>query len=229
MIITSRSFSEYRAMFALDDTDLGGVVLDCAGGASSFVAGAARAGVRAVAVDPLYALGAAVLADRLPTDQERGRALIRANADRFVWSWYGSAERHSEMRSLASAEFVADLQRRPGSYLAASLPRLPLADQSVDMVLCSHLLFTWAERFSLTWHRTAIMEMSRVCRSEVRIFPLVHMGAGEPVAFLDPLRIDLEAAGLTSELRRVPYEFQRGADRLLVVRGDQQVTGDLGQ
>jgi hypothetical protein len=221
MIITSRSFSEYRAMFALDDTDLDGVVLDCGGGASSFVAEAARTGVRALAADPLYARGASVLADRLRTDQERAHALMRANAEQYVWSWYGSAERHSEMRSSAGDAFVADLCRRPGSYLAAGLPHLPLADKSIDLVLCSHLLFTWADHFDSTWHRTAILEMSRVCRGEIRIFPLVHKGAGAPVAFLDPLRAALEAAHLTSELRRVPYEFQRGADRLLAVREER--------
>ena len=75
MIITSRSFREYRAMFALDDTDLEGVVLDCGGGASSFVAGASEAGARALAADPLYARGAAVLTDRLRTDQERVHSL----------------------------------------------------------------------------------------------------------------------------------------------------------
>ncbi|GLW11447.1 hypothetical protein Misp01_65750 [Microtetraspora sp. NBRC 13810] len=217
MIITSRSFGEYRAMFALGDGDLRGVVLDCGGGASSFAAGAAGAGARVVAADPGYAHGPDVLAGLLRGDQERARAMVRANADRFVWDWYGTAERYGEVRSAAGVEFIADLRRRPGSYLAAALPCLPFADGSVDLVLCSHLLFTWADRFDLAWHRAAILEMSRVCRGEVRIFPIVHRGAGERVMFLDRLRVDLEAAGLSSEIRRVPYEFQRGADRLLAV------------
>jgi SAM-dependent methyltransferase len=129
MIMSSRSFLEYRAMFALVERDLDGVVLDCAGGASGFVAEAGAMGVRALAADPLYAHGAAVPAERLPAD-----------------------------------------------LVAACLPHLPLADGSVDLVLCSHLLFTWADRLDQEWHRTAIMEMSRVSRREVRIFPLVRMG-----------------------------------------------------
>jgi hypothetical protein len=68
MIMSSRSFLEYRAMFALGDGDLDGVVLDCAGGAFGFVAEAAATGVRALSVDPLYAHGAGALATgSLPT------------------------------------------------------------------------------------------------------------------------------------------------------------------
>jgi hypothetical protein len=215
--MSSRSFAEYRAMFAIDDCDLGGVILDCGGGASSFVAEARARGARALAADPLYTDGAAVLADRLSADLTQGNAMINANADRFVWEWYGSAERRGEMRLNARSEFIADIRRRPGSYLAAGLPHLPLADDSVDMVLCSHLLFTWAGRLDQEWHRAAITEMSRVSRGEVRIFPLVHLGDGEPVDFLDALQADLRAEGRVCAVRKVPYEFQRGADHMLTV------------
>ncbi|MFF3441993.1 hypothetical protein [Streptosporangium sp. NPDC002721] len=215
--MSSRSFAEYRAMFAIDDRDLDGVVLDCGGGASGFVAGARAMGARALAADPLYALGAAALADRLPADLDRGDAMIDANTDRFVWEWYGSAERRQEMRVNARSEFMADIRRHPASYLAAGLPRLPMADGSVDMVLCSHLLFTWAGRLDREWHRSAIEEMSRVSRGEVRIFPLVRLGDSEPVGFLDALQADLRAEGLVCTVRGVPYEFQRGADHMLTV------------
>ncbi|MGW3346927.1 methyltransferase domain-containing protein [Nonomuraea rubra] len=217
MIMSSRSFAEYRAMFALGERDLDGVVLDCAGGASGFVAEAAAMGVRALAADPLYAHGAGVLADRLAADLEQGNAMISANAERFVWRWYGSPERRSELRLRARQAFVADLRRRPGSYVAASLPHLPLAGGSVDLVLCSHLLFTWADRLGREWHRAAIMEMSRVCRREVRIFPLVRMGDGEPVPFLGALLDELRGEGLACAVREVPYEFQRGARHMLTI------------
>jgi hypothetical protein len=172
---------------------------------------------RRKAADPLYAHGVDVIAERLSADLDHGNAMINANADRFVWKWYGSAERRRDMRLNARSEFMADIRRRPGAYLAAGLPHLPLADASVDMVLCSHLLFTWAERLDREWHRAAITEMSRVSRGEVRIFPLVRLGDGEPVVFLDALQADLRAAGLVCAVRRVPYEFQRGADHMLIV------------
>ncbi|PZG14274.1 hypothetical protein [Nonomuraea aridisoli] len=218
MIMSSRSFAEYRAMFAIGDQELHGVILDCGGGASGFVAEAAAMGARALASDPLYALGVDVIIDRLSADLDQGNAMISANADRFVWDWYGSPERRRKMRLDARSAFMADIRRRPGSYLASGLPRLPLADDSVDLVLCSHLLFTWAGRFDRGWHRAAITEMSRVSRGEVRIFPLVRLGDGEPVDFLDDLQTELRADGLVCARRRVPYEFQRGADHMLTVR-----------
>jgi hypothetical protein len=58
--------------------------------------------------------------------------------------------------------------------------------------------------------------MCRVSRREVRIFPLVHMGRGEPVEFLEGLRADIETtANAHSECPTVAYEFQRGANRML--------------
>ncbi|MFC5752320.1 hypothetical protein [Actinomadura rugatobispora] len=216
MLLTSRSHAEYRAMFDLTDDDLAGVTLDCGGGASSFVAGAGAGGGRALALDPAYAAGADALARRLSRDLDRSRAIGIAGGDRYLWDWYGSPGRHRELRRAAGAEFLVDLRRHPGRYLAGSLPRLPLADAGVDLVLSSHLLFTWADRFDYAWHRAAILEMCRVSRGEVRLFPLVHQGDGAPVDFLDRLRADVEAAlGVTSACVRVPFEFQRGADRML--------------
>ncbi|GLZ09039.1 hypothetical protein Acsp03_65050 [Actinomadura sp. NBRC 104412] len=216
MLLTSRSYAEYRAMFDLTDADLTGVTLDCAAGGSSFAAKSAGDGARAIAMDPLYAQGARAVAGRLPADLARCEEMFRAERRRFVWDWYGSPDRHKEMRRAAASEFLADLRRHPGRYVAAGLPRLPLADASADLVLCSHLLFTWARDHDRDWHRRAILEMCRVSRREVRIFPLVHMGHGEPVGFLDALRADIEAAtGAHSECPTVPYELQRGANRML--------------
>jgi hypothetical protein len=91
------------------------------------------------------------------------------------------------------------------------------APAGVDLALCSHLLFTWADRFDEHRHRAALTELARVARREVRVYPLVVQGTGDPVPFLDGLRADLHAAGLPSTLQPVPYRFQRGADRMLVV------------
>ena len=109
--------------------------------------------------------------------------------------------------------------RRPDHYVAAALPRLPFADGSFDLALCSHLLFTWANVFDAAWHEAAIREMARVA-AEVRVFPLVHQGSGEPVEFLDALRDRLAAdAGLVTRVEKVPYAFQLGGDQMLVVSG----------
>jgi hypothetical protein len=51
----------------------------------------------------------------------------------------------------------------------------------------------------------------------VRVFPTVMQGAGEPVPFFDQLMAELRADGVRAELRQVDYEFQVGADKMLVL------------
>jgi SAM-dependent methyltransferase len=210
MLVTSRSFDEYVAMF-----DLGTLpksVLDCCAGGAGFTAEAARRGVDAVAADPAYDLPAAELAETVLRGTTGGAGIVHQHLDRFVWDWYGSAEARDAMRAKAAEEFVADFNDHPERYVAASLPHLPFQDGRFELVLCSHLLFTWADRFDLGWHREALRELMRVAASEVRIFPLVLQGAGEPVPFMDEL-----LQGLPAEVRKVPYMFQRGADEMLVI------------
>jgi len=141
--------------------------------------------------------------------------MIHRNAGRFEGGWYGSPARRTRMRRAAAGLFLADLRRRPGRYVAGALPRPPLATGSVDLVLCSHLLFTWADQLGADRHRAALAELVRVARREVRVFPVVVQGTGEPVAFLDDLRAELAAHGHRARLADVPYRFQRGGTRML--------------
>lgn len=225
MLVTSRSAAEYHAMFDLTPADLvAASVLDCCAGGSSFAAETAVAAERnggwVVAVDPAYAAGRRLLAERLWTGLREGDRLIDRHAEHFEWGWYGGAERRAAARTEAARRFLADLESHPGRYLAGVLPDLPLADASFDLVLCSHMLFTWANQLSAEWHRAALAELVRVARREVRVFPLVVQGTGEPVDFLDKLRAGLAASGHRSQVRTVPYRFQRGANAMLVVRAD---------
>jgi hypothetical protein len=213
VLVTSRSAAEYRAMFGLVPDDLTGSVLDCCAGGSSF---AAETSGEILAVDPAYAMGCEELAVRVETALDDGDRMIEQNADRFEWGWYGSTARRAEMRRAAAELFLADLELRPERYVAGALPDLPLATGAVDLALCSHLLFTWAD-LGEDWHRRALAELVRVARREVRIFPVVVQGTGEPVAFLDVLRAEMDGLGHRSQLREVPYRFQRGGDRMLQI------------
>jgi SAM-dependent methyltransferase len=216
VLVTSRSYDEYAAMFALGSRELAGSVLDCSSGASEFAAVAADRGARTVAVDPAYAMPRERLAEQAREDTERGGDIAQRYADRFTWRWYGGPERRDRMRQQALARFVTDRVVRPQRYVAAQLPQLPFTDDAFDLALCSHLLFTWADVLGRAWHAAALGELARVAR-EVRVFPTVVQGPGDPVPFWDELMTDLAAAGLTAQLRAVDYEFQVGADRMLVV------------
>ena len=214
MLITSRSAAEYQAMFDLAERTTDSI-LDCCAGGAGFVA---ETGGGAVALDPVYALGQAELAELVRSGQQGASALSYANAEHFDWSWYGNPQRREDMRAEAARRFLADITARPGNYVAGDVHRLPFADNSFDLVLCSHLLFTWSDVFDDDWHRRAIAELLRVGRGEVRIFPTVVQKTGAPVPFLAALRANFAARGVSSRLVKVPYLFQVGADEMLVFR-----------
>ena len=203
-------------MFDLEPGDLPARILDCSGGVAGFAAEAGRRGSRIVAVDPAYALARDDLAQLGSDDLARGSAIADQYPDRFTFEWYGGPERRLALRKSALAQFLMDLAMNAGHYVAGQLPQLPFRDSSFDLGVCSHLLFTWADQLGLDWHRTALIELSRVA-TEVRVFPTVMQGPGEPVPFWDQLMADLADAGLRAERRRVPYEFQRNANTMLVV------------
>lgn len=211
MLVTSRSYAEYEAMFDL--SELPGSVLDCCAGGSSFTAEAAARGVDAVAVDPAYELPADELVDTVRRSLWQGSAIVDQYAASFVWTWYGDPQRKDELRIEAADRFLQDVMAAPERYVPGSLPELPFEDGRFDLVLCSHLLFTWVDKFDRDWHLAALRELIRVSRNEVRIFPLVNQGAGDPVEFLPELLEELRP--VRSEIRKVPYEFQVGADQML--------------
>lgn len=217
MLVTSRSFEEYRAFFALTDDDLAGAVLDCSAGASGFAAVANARGGRVTAVDPAYAQPAEQLLTMVAASLARGAAIVTGNDDRFTWSWYGSRARRDVLRRDALAAFTADLREHPRTYVAAALPSLPFADEVFDLALCSHLLFTWSDVFDEAWHERALTELLRVAR-ELRVFPLVLQATGEPVPFLPGLLERLRDRGHRVDVVPVPYEFQLGADEMLVLQ-----------
>jgi ubiquinone/menaquinone biosynthesis C-methylase UbiE len=216
MLVTSRSFSEYQAMFGLDASVTTKRVLDCCAGSASFVAELTDRGGTAIAADPAYALPPAELT-KIQTDGGTGvERIIDDNYRHFTWNWYGSPERRQAMRQEAANRFATDFSANQHRYVAAALPHLPFVTDAFDLVLCSHLLFTWSNTYDADWHYAALAEMLRVSRGEVRVFPLVAQGTAQPVGFFDDVISRIADDGYDVELRRVPYEFQRGANTMLL-------------
>ncbi|WP_051852379.1 class I SAM-dependent methyltransferase [Streptomyces aureocirculatus] len=217
MLVSARSFDEYRAMFALSDDDLGQRVLDCPGGAASFVAEAGARGVDAVGVDPLYGPERDVLGALALREIEHKHAYVADNAEGFVWDWFGTPERYTRLRAESARAFTADIAARPDRYVAGALPHLPFPDRSFDLVLSSHLLFSYGAQLSEDFHLSALIELVRVARREVRLFPVVLHTSDHRYPALDQLRAALDALGVPSRLDRVDYAFQLGGDEVLVL------------
>ena len=103
-------------------------------------------GGRAVACDPLYALGTEAIRARLATAESAVRELLAREAGRFVWRTFADTEELVAARLAAAERFLADLERRrdEGRYLPHALPALPFPDGAFDLALCSHFLFLYS-------------------------------------------------------------------------------------
>ncbi|MFE7528975.1 methyltransferase domain-containing protein [Kitasatospora sp. NPDC057542] len=217
MLVSARSFAEYRAMFALTERDLEQRVLDCPAGAASFVAEAGQRGVDAVAVDRQYAEHREELGLLVERETEFKRERLVKETVGYARAWYADADDMIRQWTANARAFRADIAARPERYLAGSLPELPFADDSFDLALSSHLLFSYGNRLGREFHRAGLLELARVARREVRIFPLVVYDTGARYEGLAPLREELAELGVPSRVERVAYEFQPGADEMLVL------------
>jgi hypothetical protein len=161
---------------------------------------------------------AAQIRSRVEATHDRLVEFARQHRDTFTWRHLRSPEHMGEVRLTVMERFLTDYEVgvRDGRYVAAGLPRLPFADATFDLALCSHLLFLYTEQLSLSFHVAGIVEMSRAAR-EVRIFPLLMLG-NRRSTHLDDVRAELGRRGYAHEVRKVPYEFQKGGDEMLVVR-----------
>lgn len=214
-LITGRTFEEYAAFFNLDAETMRNMrVLDCPGGASSFIAEAKRRGIAAQGCDILYGYDR----DALRVQGEKSIEKIYADTGWAAdndFSFYHSIEGHKAHRTLALEAFCSDYN--PADYRFAELPKLPYPDDSFDLILSSHLLFVYDDRLDEAFHEASITEMLRVGR-EVRIFPLVDYKNSRVDEWenLSPFAYRM-AEKFGGEMIRVGFEFQKGAGFMLKV------------
>ncbi len=212
-----RSMDEYIRMFAISASDLEGRILDCGAGPASFNAEMTRRGHRVTSIDPLYAYRGRDIKRRVEEVHPDMVRSMESERERFVWDYLGSPTQAGERRLEAMLQFLDDYEvgRPQGRYVAGELPELPFDDEAFDLALCSHLLFLYADQFSLEFHQQSLRAMLRVAR-QVRLFPLLDL-QGEPSRHLDPIIAMLKSIGMNVQIRDVDYEFQRGGNRMLVV------------
>ncbi|MCB1917491.1 MAG: hypothetical protein KDG52_17485 [Rhodocyclaceae bacterium] len=210
-----RSFDEYRRMFALDERGRELRILGCGDGPAAFNAEATRRGWQVISCDPIYRFDGDALRARIIATRDEVLRQTRDNAGQFVWHTIRSIEELARVRQAAMDAFLADYGegRAAGRYREAALPRLPFADGSFDLALCSHLLFLYSGQLDLAFHLAAVRELYRVA-GELRIFPLLDLD-GRPSPWLQPLSDALAGDGFAVSIETVPYEFQRGANRMM--------------
>ena len=129
-----------------------------------------------------------------------------------------SPQQMGELRLRAMNEFLRDFDagKQQGRYLPWLLPKLDFPDGCFDLALCSHLLFSYADRLDHGFHLASIVELVRVAR-EVRIHPLVPFGFDSNPE-LPGLIAELDRLDVRATVLPVDYEFQRGGHSMLACR-----------
>ncbi len=213
-----RSLADYVRMFDLAERELDSRILDCGGGPASFNAEMHRRGRSVVSCDPIYGFSAAEISRRIDEISEAILAKAIETRDNFVWHEMQSPEHVRQIRMAAMNEFLDDFPAgvAEGRYRVGELPTLPFRDAEFDLALCSHFLFTYSHLLPLEFHLASVRELCRIAR-EARIFPLLPQFGDAHSLHVAPLVNQLRAEGSFCEIRRVPYEFQKGGNEMLCV------------
>ena len=213
-----RSFEEYASMFSLTDKDLNSKILGCSDGPASFNVQMKRNRQVCISVDPIFQFTAEEIKKRIDESFDEVLSQTRKNENEFIWQNINSVEELGKIRKNAMHQFLADFElgKKENRYIAGELPKLNFKNQQFDLSLCSHFLFLYSKQFSLNFHISSIKELCRVAK-EARIFPILELGSKTSRHLEEILEI-LTNENYQFEIKTVPYEFQKGGNKVLIVR-----------
>nr|WP_229642624.1 SAM-dependent methyltransferase [Waterburya agarophytonicola] len=213
-----RSLDEYIKMFDLSLEDLQQHILGLGDGPASFNAEGTAKGYNITSIDPIYQFDGVEIKQRFDAVVDNIVDQIIDTPDNWVWSYHKNPQDLKSRRIKALETFLADYQqgKQENRYKTQALPNLDLADQSYDLALCSHFLFLYSEQFDRDFHIAAIEEILRVSQ-EVRIFPLLTL-MQKTSPHLDFVVDKFSNLGYSTAIVKVPYEFQPGANKMLVIK-----------
>ena len=211
-----RSFEEYRAIFALSESDLQKRLLGCSDGPACFNAELTQRGGTVVSVDPVYQFSSEQISSRIEEVYPQIMSQMEQNADSYIWANIKDVSALGQVRMAAIQQFLADYDSglKAGRYKYASLPSLPFEDQQFELALCSHFLFLYSDHFDLEQHIQSMRELCRVA-TEVRVYPLLSLD-GKRSKHLSAVMEALADGGVRAYLLPVDYQFQKGATEMLV-------------
>jgi hypothetical protein len=217
VVLLGRTFDEYRRYFLLQPEELAGkTVLDVAGGVSSFCAEANTRDIHVTSFDPIYSLPWEKIVERSEPDLESVYRAI-GSVPTYRWSYYKNPKYMRELRQRASTIFLSDYKAHPEHYVSGELPRLPFEGRSFDLTLVSYFLFAYEDQLSYELHRDSILEIMRVTRGEVRIYPTVSFEA-QRSKYISRLKSDPALEKFDLEEIKTDFEFLVNSNSFLRVR-----------
>ncbi len=210
-----RSFEEYLEMFSLTQVDLDKRIIGVGDGPASFNACMFQKGKKTISADPIYQFSEQQIRQRIRETYPTVISQTRENMDKFIWDKIPSLDALAHTRMSAMEEFCKDFEigKEQGRYINASLPFIPFADHTFDLVLSSHLLFFYSDNRDLDFHLESVEELLRIGK-EVRIFPLVDLNS-KPSPHLDAVEDRLRSLGYQYSIEQVQYHFQKDGNEML--------------
>jgi hypothetical protein len=217
-----RTLSEYLLFFNLTIEDLKkyNKIIDCPSGASSFVAEinniTSNSEKKVIGCDPLFDESLEYLKRKGEEDIDYVVEKVNSSFKLYNWDYYKTIENLKEQRTLSLARFALDYNqgKKEERYIKAELPKLPFEDESFDLVLSGHFLFTYANKFDFEFHKSSLLELFRICAKEVRIYP-IQQRMLQSYPNMKKLISVFNEHDIKYEILQVPFEFQKGSNKIL--------------
>jgi hypothetical protein len=216
-----RTMDEYIRMFSLKEDDLNKQIVGFGDGPASFNAEMTKHNRNVVSIDPIYQFTRTEIAERIEETCSVVIDQTSKNKELFIWDEIPDVFSLEQIRMKAMNDFLADFEigKKESRYLTHVLPdRTNFEDSQFELGLSSHFLFLYPQ-LGIDFHIMALKEMLRICK-EVRIFPLQNLNA-EVSEILDKV-IAFFKASYHIDIQKVNYEFQKGSDKMMVLKNKQQ-------
>jgi len=217
LVLWGHHIDEYREMFGLSEADVHTRILEYGCGPSAVNVELHEGADHMVSCDPLFTLDKATLSTKVSLIFEDMLSNVRQHQEKFDFSRDGGLDALADRRRKGIAAFFDDYERGLAEkrYLPVRDYKLPFADFSFDIALCSHYLFADLHGQDVESHLQVIRELARVAK-EVRIFPLIDR-RGEPSPFLGPVLLGLQQENYGVEVREVSYHMEPKGNAMLRV------------
>lgn len=212
-----RNMEEYRSMFLLNEEDMKKKIAGFGDGPASFNFEAHCLGCDITSYDPIYQFNKEELEKRI--EDVRGIVMqqMSENMDNYIWTKIRDLHQLEQIRMDAMKLFLNDFEAglSEGRYRYHKLPNcLPIEENYYDIGLSSHFLLLYTQ-LGFDFHIKVIGETLRACK-EVRIFPVVDLDANQADMISDV--IDEFKKKYDVELKVTNYQFQKNANKMLVIR-----------
>ena len=212
-----RNMGEYILMFRLNESDLSRKIAGFGDGPACFNCEMTEKGGSVISFDPIYQFSKTDLEKRIEEVRTIVMHQMSENMDNYVWKNIKNLDELEFTRMSAMKKFLSDYEKgkNEGRYVFHELPnRLIYDDNYFDIGLSSHFLLMYTS-LGYDFHIASMTEMLRVCK-EIRIFPIVDLDAVK--TDLTEKVIDHFKKDYKVEIVKTEYEFQKGENKLLIIK-----------